>query len=304
MKMDWKKLTKPKVPWFLMLLPALLLGAPLVAAQISSLANRNLERMTFSGGSLVVNSGGGVADDADFSAGTTTGSPVMGVYESSPTSITDGDMGVIGVTVTRALRAVIESITPGTTATSLGKAVDSAVGATDTVVAMGCVRDDATTTLTPADADYTNCRTNARGALWVALDTALAHAIDSVRIFGENGNSIISCNANAFLNMTTATTTEIVALSGSTHVYVCSYSIVSEGDIATTVKFVSGTGSNCATSQQDRSSGLILQASATNGVARGSGMGMILKTGDAGDALCVTSSAAANVGIDISYTQF
>lgn len=41
------------------------------------------------------------ADDADFTAGSTVGSPVMGVYESSPTSVTDGDMGVVGITVDR-----------------------------------------------------------------------------------------------------------------------------------------------------------------------------------------------------------
>lgn len=41
------------------------------------------------------------ADDADFTAGTTSGTPAMGVYESSPTSVTDGDMGVVGMTADR-----------------------------------------------------------------------------------------------------------------------------------------------------------------------------------------------------------
>jgi hypothetical protein len=47
----------------------------------------------------VVSSFGGAGgtsatDDADFTALSTVGTPVMGVYESSPTSITDGDMGI------------------------------------------------------------------------------------------------------------------------------------------------------------------------------------------------------------------
>lgn len=176
-----------------------------------------------------------------------------------------------------------------------------------TIVQMLCVRDDALSTVTDSEGNLTTCRIDANGALWINLATALSSSVDSITTrenTGANDNAKINCTANAFLNMTTATTTEIVALSGSTHIYVCSFSVVSEGDVASTVKFVSGTGSNCATSQEDRSSGMILGAGATVGVARGSGEGMILKTGAAGDALCVTSSGAANVGIDVSYAQF
>ena len=198
----------------------------------------------------------------------------------------------------------ITSVVPGFGATNSGKRVGDAAGATDVGVLTVCARDDATSTLGDPDGDYSHCRVNARGALWVALETAMSYLIDSVTTYGANGVADINCSANAFINMTTATTTEIKALSGSTHIYVCSYSIVSEGDIATTVKFVSGTGSNCATSQQDRSGGYILSAGSTVGIARGAGKGMILKTGDAGDALCVTSSAAANLAIDIAYEQF
>ena len=48
--------------------------------------------------------GTSVADDADFTAGTTAGTPAMGVYESSPTSVTDGDLGTVGITSTRSLK--------------------------------------------------------------------------------------------------------------------------------------------------------------------------------------------------------
>jgi len=61
----------------------------------------------------------------------------------------------------------VTSIIPGTAATSLGKATDSAAGATDTGMASLAVRDDSLTTLTPADGDYTHLRVNSTGALHV-----------------------------------------------------------------------------------------------------------------------------------------
>lgn len=59
------------------------------------------------------------------------------------------------------------SVIPGTGATNLGKAIDTAVGATDTGVAPLAVRDDALSSLTPIEGDYVPLRTDANGALWV-----------------------------------------------------------------------------------------------------------------------------------------
>jgi hypothetical protein len=41
--------------------------------------------------------GTSATDDADFTRGTTPGTPIMGVYETAPGSITDGDMGIAAV---------------------------------------------------------------------------------------------------------------------------------------------------------------------------------------------------------------
>lgn len=111
------------------------------------------------------------ADDADFTAGTTAGTPIQGVYESSPTSVTDGDVGTVGITATRALKVAVAS---GGIA---GAVVDSVAGATDEGVLSVVVRDDALATLTPVDGDYTQLRTNARGAQWVALDSTAAQTV-------------------------------------------------------------------------------------------------------------------------------
>lgn len=44
------------------------------------------------------------ADDADFTDGTTQGTPAMGVYESTPSTVTDGDLGIVGITEDRELK--------------------------------------------------------------------------------------------------------------------------------------------------------------------------------------------------------
>lgn len=61
--------------------------------------------------SVVSGASGGTssADDADFTAGSTSGTPAMGVYESAPSSVTDGDLGVVGITATRAMRVNVDN---------------------------------------------------------------------------------------------------------------------------------------------------------------------------------------------------
>lgn len=61
----------------------------------------------------------------------------------------------------------VTSLIPGTGATSLGKAVDSVAGSTDTGVAALFVRRDTPTTLTPADGDYARAGLDSLGSQWV-----------------------------------------------------------------------------------------------------------------------------------------
>ena len=62
----------------------------------------------------------------------------------------------------------VTSVVPGTGTTNLGKAADSAAGATDTGVAVLGVRDDAVSAITPAEGDYAPLRVDDSGRLWVA----------------------------------------------------------------------------------------------------------------------------------------
>ena len=51
------------------------------------------------------------SDDADFTQLTTPGTPGMGVYESTPTSVTDNDMGIIGIDVNRRVKVSVDAST-------------------------------------------------------------------------------------------------------------------------------------------------------------------------------------------------
>ena len=65
----------------------------------------------------VASGGTAAADDADFTAGTTPGTPAMGVYESTPSAVTDGDLGTVGITSGRRLKtsATIDAALPAGT---------------------------------------------------------------------------------------------------------------------------------------------------------------------------------------------
>ena len=71
----------------------------------------------------------------------------------------------------------VTSVVPGVAATSLGKAIQSAQGGTDTGVAALVVRNDALADLSGADGDYTPLQVNKTGALNVTETTGHLGAI-------------------------------------------------------------------------------------------------------------------------------
>ncbi len=116
---------------------------------------------------------------------------------------------------------------------------------------------------------------------------------------GANLEGFERCDSSAFLNMSTATTTEIVALTAAQSIRVCSYRLISGG--AASVKFVRGTGVNCVTGQADVSANFPFIAN--TGMAANGGSSPIYIVTSA-NALCVTSSAAVTVAIEVTYTKF
>ncbi len=118
---------------------------------------------------------------------------------------------------------------------------------------------------------------------------------------------LTTCDNSTFLQMTTATTTQLVALATNQSIRICHWDI--QGSItntATTLRFISGTGTNCATGLTQLTpawSLAVTAASAQGYMGAGSGLGEIFHTAP-GNALCATNSAAGTVNIFITYTQF
>jgi hypothetical protein len=89
------------------------------------------------------------------------------------------------------------SVVPGTAATSLGKAIDSAAAGTDTGVAVLAIRDDALSTLTPVEGDYNALRVSSTGALWTtspdlnANGQATAANSSPIVLASDRQNSIV-----------------------------------------------------------------------------------------------------------------
>jgi len=114
-----------------------------------------------------------------------SGVPVFARRTATPAnqSGTDGDLEWLQISAGRLwASATITDLIPGVGATNLGKAIDSAAGPTDTGVALLGIRDDALSTLTPAEGDWVPPRFNSVGAMWVAWSNPLDDAIDSIRI--------------------------------------------------------------------------------------------------------------------------
>lgn len=86
--------------------------------------------------------GTAAADDADFTAGSTQGTPAMGVYESSPSSVTDGDLGMVGISADRRLNVDAQivgqdadvTIADGGNSITVDGTVTANLGATDNAV--------------------------------------------------------------------------------------------------------------------------------------------------------------------------
>lgn len=76
----------------------------------------------------------------------------------------------------------VTSIIPGTGATNLGKAVDSAAGGTDTGVVGLNIVDAALTAITPVDGDYAPTRVDANGALHMNMSYKLDSTNDRIGI--------------------------------------------------------------------------------------------------------------------------
>jgi hypothetical protein len=116
---------------------------------------------------------------------------------------------------------------------------------------------------------------------------------------GANLVGIIQGDTTVAINISTATTTQLIAASGSTKIYITHYFWRSAG--TTNFNFVYGTGSNCGTGTTDLFPAVAEVAQ--SGQVGGSGLGPVLIV-PASQALCVKSSAAVQTSGTVTYTQY
>lgn len=95
------------------------------------------------------------------------------------------------------------------------------------------------------------------------------------------------------------TTTQIIALSGTTKIYVTNRLLMAGGSVNVTFKY--GTGTNCGTGTTTLDGPWPLTAQA--GFSEGNGSGPVLIV-PAGNALCVTTDASVSGATKLVYQQF
>jgi hypothetical protein len=128
--------------------------------------------------SIVAGAGSGgtaLADDADFTAGTTSFTPGGGFYQSAVTACTDGDTCAFGITAQRTLKVTLFSAAGSEITVSADVTEDAAETAGVTGPMVLSVRRDTPASSAGTTGDNATFNTNAVGALYVAPGGAVVH---------------------------------------------------------------------------------------------------------------------------------
>jgi hypothetical protein len=140
-------------------------------------------------------------------------------------------------------------------------------------------------------------------ALWIVMPSRAQQPVNVSQVGGLSPVAAIcddpSKIASVDINLGAGTgNTEIVALSGSTVIYVCGFLLQVGGADGT--QWITGTGSACATGETDKATFKFVADG--DGAVWSGGGGVIFKTA-AGGALCVErTNSVALVGV-VSYVQ-
>ncbi len=118
----------------------------------------------------------------------------------------------------------------------------------------------------------------------------------------SSGNlvGLIQADSSVAIKVSTATTTQLVPLSGGKKIYVTAYNAFAAGSGAITLEY--GTGTNCGTGTTALTGTYNLTA-AQSSISTGGGLGPVLVV-PAGNALCVLTTAAVPISGSVAYTQF
>lgn len=163
-------------------------------ATVSQATGTNLHMVCDSGCS----SSTAPADNSAFTAGTTSSSPMSGFYQSTPSALTDGRVGAVGLSATRAMRTTLES-----------------AGGTPWVPSTDYTHDGALGTITSVTGPETMFRASA------AAPTAVSADDDAVLGWAlRNGSQVVNLAAGSTLITSTSTSlntnvTNTVTVSGT-----------------------------------------------------------------------------------------
>jgi hypothetical protein len=151
----------------------------------------------------------------------------------------------------------------------------------------GAVRRDTAASSSGTDGDNSTLNTDAVGNLRVVpSDCGDPAAVDSVAIDTATSGNV-----------------ELVAISGSTVIYVCGFNVTAAADVS--VQFVNGTGTACGTGETNET-GLYQLSAASGAGLRGVSVGFagapVFKS-DAGDAVCIELSGAVQVDGILSFVR-
>lgn len=244
---------------------------------------------------------------------------VVHVIADSGTITTVGTVTTVStVTAVTNVATIGTSVTPGTAAANLGKAEDAVAASGDTGVSILAVA-QATPTATAADGDYIAVKTNANGVIWSQPISvgATGAAVPANAEYGgaqdASGNLIgdINCTASKVYDTNSNGNVELVALSGSKHVYVCGYEMAAGGTV--NLQLVAGTGTACASAASGATSTGTSGASAaltpawqftaqTGIVSQYPTHGYLIDAGSA-NALCLKTSAGVSAQVQVFYSQ-
>ena len=144
------------------------------------------------------------------------------------------------------------------------------------------------------------------GTTWDRAKTAASPA--PIGIMGQGYNTAgtaapIICTKTAGGSGTTDGNVQILALSGTTHVYVCEVDISVGGSVAGSLRLISGTGSACAT-PVNQGPGVEFATTGTSSIAVGTGVGIVFD-GGASNELCIGGTGTSTLYIyHLMYEQF
>jgi hypothetical protein len=251
-----------------------------------------------------IKSGGGsggtaAADDADFTQGTTPGTPVMGVYEGTVTTVTDGDLGTVGIDENRNLKVNVVAggagggvVTSGTAANLLAQVsqgtasnLKALVTLTDSTAGIGAVTFSAAGGMTVVQGTAANLKATVTQAATVTVHSGTAGSVvvrsgTAANLLSTVSGTVVAISGTA-ANLLTTVSGTVVATSGT-----AANLKVDGSDVVQPV--LSGTAANFLTTVE---AGTVTVSSGTVQVSSGT---VTVHSGTAGFVL-VRSGTAANL---------